>query len=153
MAERHFTYADIEAYFNERSEALNAGNDLKIERRLESISLLPELSPPTWLIRYTATYHKGEHNEWTDHHALIAVTEKRDYKGDPWLNGPMLEELPRGFATPAEEDAEIRRLRRERIKAWQAEQAERATPTGDTLIEKDDGTRYLRSTDDITFEL
>jgi hypothetical protein len=121
MAERHFTYADIEKFFNERSEKLNASSDLKVERQIVCISILPELSPPTWIVQYSATYHKGTESEWTDH-ALLLITEKRDYKGDPWLNGPMRHDLPAGFASPAEEDAEIERRCKASIKALLAEE-------------------------------
>ncbi len=148
MAERHFTFADIQKFFIERTASF------KSICELESIQFLPELSPPAWLVHYKATYHKGECNEWTNYDSMLVI-EKQDNKGQPWLNGPMSEELPRGCATPAEEDAEIKRRFDEWWKAWEAEQQatkERTTPEGSTIIEKPDGSAYLRS-GDVTFEV
>jgi hypothetical protein len=95
--ERHFTYADIEAFFIERTAEIDKRSGSKGVHELKSISLLPELSPPTWEVHYAATYHKGERDEWTNYCDMLVI-EKRDGDGKPWLNGPMSEELPKGCA-------------------------------------------------------
>jgi hypothetical protein len=111
MPQRHCTRANIEAEFTKRFGTL-AGQTWQVQEVL----LLPELSPPTWLLRYTISY---QGRSGVGYHDLLFV-EKAHIAGRPYLNGPLPVLLPEGCTTVQEEDAEIERrdaVERERRRA------------------------------------
>lgn len=109
---RTFTYADIEAFYNK-----HWANDDNHIYELRSVHLLPELSPPTWQVEHTVTYR----DFGVTYHFTFILVELTRYNGKPWLTMVSTKELPAGFATSEEEDAEIER----QFQAWKKEQEEK----------------------------
>lgn len=99
MTERLFTRADIEKLFNQFW-----GKEQEPMNLLDSIDLLPELSPPTWLVSYRSVYRAPAHITYR----TFLVVQKRGVSG-PYLNLSEREPLPVGCTTAQEEDAEIMR--------------------------------------------
>lgn len=95
---RVFTRADVEQFFQKHYGFLDYP---KCE--LESISLLSELLPPTWRVRYKCTYLDG------DVLYFNLIVAQFDSAVGPFLNLVTEVELPAGLASAAEEDAELKR--------------------------------------------
>lgn len=105
---RAFTRADVEQFFQKHYGALDYPKST-----IESVALLPELTPPTWRLRYKALYHD---NDWL--YFTLIILQCASITG-PYLNLVDEVELPTGFVATAAEDAEMEREKTERRARWQ----------------------------------
>jgi hypothetical protein len=118
--ERIYTHADIAAFFTS-----NFGKIKDPTYELRKISLLPQISPPAWEVSYIATYHSPYGSNTHFDEVVILQLTRED--GTPYLNLAHATELPAGFSTPQEEDAEIERREQAQLEAWRKKwEAERA---------------------------
>ena len=115
--ERAFTHADLAAFFQ-----TSFGNYQDPSYELLKVSLVPEIAvPATWQVDYRATYQGLQHVQPRDFSMLII--QKEGYDGKPYLNITIPEEVPSGFSTPQEEDAEMERREADVLKKWEEKHA------------------------------
>jgi hypothetical protein len=114
---RAFTHADLVVFFQTAF-----GNYQDPTYELLKVSLVPEIAVPvTWQVDYRATYQGLQHAQPRNFSMLII--QKEGYDGKPYLNVTIPEEVPPGFSTPQEEDAEMELREADLLKKWKEQRA------------------------------
>lgn len=115
---RAFTRTDVEQFFNSHWGASDYPKN-----ELLNVALLPELDPPTWLIHYQATWSNNDVN----YYDLVVTQFPTSLTDQPYYLNLVTEvEIPAGFKSVTEEDAEIKRREEAEHAKW--EKREQAKP-------------------------
>ena len=116
---RAFTRTDLEAFF-----AKHWGASDYPKNELQSVCLLPEMDPPTWLIHYMSTWRDND----TSYYDLIVSQFPTSLEDQPWYLNVVTEvEIPQALATPTEEDTAIAQREEAEHIAWLRKQHHDAT--------------------------